>query len=82
MCGLACVVLHNLCIELGDLVPRKFDLTLYHASNRRLSPEEVRDILALRKTNEKHFEVNKKSRAAKVRNTLTANMWKEKEDSV
>ena len=38
--------------------------------------------LALRKTNEKHFEVNKKSRAAKARNALTANMWKEKEDSV
>ena len=37
MYGLACVVLHNLCIELGDLVPRKFDLTLDHASNKRLS---------------------------------------------
>ena len=82
MYGLACVVLHNLCIELGDLVPRKFDLTLDHASNKRLSPEEVRDILALRKTNEKHFEVNKKSRAAKVRNALTANIWEETEVSV
>ena len=82
MYGLACVVLHNLCIELRDLVPRKFDLTLDHASNKRVSPEEVRDILALRKTNEKHFEVNKKSRAAKVRNALTASMWKEKEHSV
>ena len=38
--GLACVVLHNLCIELGDLVPRKFDLTSDHSSNRRLSPGE------------------------------------------
>ena len=82
MYGLACVVLHNLCIELGDLVPRKFDLTLDQASNKRLSPEEVRDILALRKTNEKHSEVNKKSRAAKVRDALTANMWKEKKGSV
>ena len=56
-----------LCIERGDLVPRKFDLTLDHASNKRLSPEEVRDALALRSTSQKNFEVNKKSPALKVR---------------
>ena len=48
-----CIVLHNLCIERGYLVPRKFDLTLDHASNKRLSPEEVRDVIALRSTNQK-----------------------------
>ena len=80
--GLACVVLHNICIERGDLVPRKFDLTLDHASNKRLSPEEVRNVLVLRNTNQKNFEVNKKSKAEKVRKVLTAEMWKEKEDSV
>ena len=79
--GLACVVLHNLCIERGDLVPRKFDLTSNHASNKRLCSEEVRDALALRSTNQKNFEVNKKSQALKVRKALTAKMWKEKEDS-
>ena len=51
--GLACVVLHNLCIEHGDLVPRKFDLTSDHASNRRLSPVEVMDDLPLGSTNQK-----------------------------
>lgn len=76
--GLACVVLHIICIERGDLVPRKFD----HVSNKRLSPEEVRDVLVLRNTNQKNFEVNKKSAAEKVRKVLTAKMWKEKEDSV
>ena len=30
--GLACILLHNLCIERGNLVPRKFDLTSDHAS--------------------------------------------------
>ena len=51
--GLACVVLHNLCIEHSDLVPRKFDLTSDHASNRRLSPVEVMDDLPLGITNQK-----------------------------
>ena len=53
--GLACVVLHNICIERGDLVPRKFNLTLYHASNKCLSPEEVRNVLVLQNTNQKNF---------------------------
>ena len=51
--GLACVVLHNICIERGDLVPRKFDLTLDHTSNKHLSPEEVRNVLVLRNSNKK-----------------------------
>ena len=80
--GLASVALHNICIERGDLIPRKFDITLHHASNKRLSLEEVRNVLVLPKTNQKNFEVNKKSKAEKVQKVLTAEMWKEKEDSV
>ena len=57
-----CVVLDNLCIERVDLVPRKFDLTSDHASNRRLSPVHV---LALGSPNQNNFEVNKKSQALK-----------------
>ena len=49
-------MLHNLCIEHGDLVPRKFDLTSDHASNRRLSPVEVMDDLPLGSTNQKNLK--------------------------
>ena len=80
--GLVCVVLHNLCFESGDLFPRKFDLTTDHASNRRLIPGEVMDVLALRSTNKKNFEVNKKSEALKVQKAFTAKMWKENKDSL
>ena len=52
-------MLHNLCTERRDLVPRKSDLTLDHASNKRLSPEEVRDVLALRSTNQKTLKLTK-----------------------
>ena len=80
--SLVCVVLHNLCIERGDLVPRKFDLTSDHASNRRLSPGEVMHVLALGSTNQSNFEVNKKSQALKFWKALTTKMWKEKKDSL
>ena len=58
---------HNLCIERGDLFPSKFDLTLDHALNKRLSPGKERDALALRNTNQNNFEVNNKPQALKVR---------------
>ena len=45
--GLAGVAPHSLCIKHDKLAPRKFDLTLDHASNNPLSPEEVIDVLAL-----------------------------------
>ena len=67
-------MLHNLCIERGDLVLRKFCLTSDHASNKRLSPEEVKDALALRSTNQKNFQINKKSQALHVQKALTAKM--------
>ena len=67
-------MLHNPCIQRGDLVPRKFGLTLDHASNKRLSPEEVRNVLALQSTNQKKFKVNKKSQALKVRKAFTNKM--------
>ena len=76
---MACVVLHNICIECGNLFLRKFDLTLDHASNRRLSPGEVMNVLALGSTNQKNFEINKKSQALKA---FTAKMRKEKKDSL
>ena len=82
--GLACVVPHELCI----VVSRRFDFTSDHASNRRLSPEEVSDALALGSTNLRNFEVNKKCqaltvrKALTVRRALTAKMWKEKKDSL
>ena len=79
---MVCVALHDLYIERGDLVPRKFYLTLDHASSKHLSPEEVRNALALRSANQKNFEVNKISQTFKVQKALTAKMWKEKEDSL
>ena len=75
-------MLHNRCIERGDLVRRKFDLISDHASNRRLSRGEVMDALELGSTNRKNFEGNKKSEGLKIQTALTAKMWKEKKDSL
>ena len=77
--SLACVVLHNICIDRGDLIPRKFDLTLNHAENKRMTSEEVRDMLSLTNLKQKNFGIDRKSAAKAVRSALTKKFWKEKE---
>ena len=44
---LACVVLHNICIECGDVAARNWDLTVDPATNQRRTREEVRETLVL-----------------------------------
>ena len=43
--ALACVVLHNICIEKHDTVPRTFNLTLDPSSQKMRRQEDIRDIL-------------------------------------
>ena len=43
--GLTCVILHNICIDKGDLVPRKIDLTYDVAWNKRRESNQLGDLL-------------------------------------
>ena len=49
--GLACLVLHNLCIELGDMIPRNWDMTVDHATNKRIPQNKIRDVLLMNNIN-------------------------------
>ena len=54
--GLTRVILHNICIDKGDLVPRKFDLTYDKALNKPRESTELRDLLDLMDSNVKNFK--------------------------
>ena len=43
--ALACIVLHNVCFDRGDLIPTKYDITLNPISNKRRSSQEISDLL-------------------------------------
>ena len=43
--GFTCVILHNICIDKGDLVPRKIDLTYDVAWNKRRESNQLGDLL-------------------------------------
>ena len=64
---LACIVLHNICIEKGDSISRKLDLSYDKNDNTRKSPEELRRILKI---------VSSKS---SVRNNICDYLWNKKE---
>ena len=42
---LACIVLHNIYIEKEDLITQNLDFTYDSVTNRKISSEELRDIL-------------------------------------
>ena len=76
--GLACVVLRNLCIDKGDFIPRKFDLTFDHMANKCRDRTELRDILHLTNSNRPNYADVGRGRSIKVRNAITQIFWDEK----
>ena len=79
--GLACVVLHNICIEKGDLIPRKINLTFDDVTNKRRNSDDVRDLLDLINTGSKNYLLGKAD-AIRVRDALKLESWKETKNVV
>ena len=53
--GLAAIVLHNICLEMGDILPKSMDLTVDPPSNKRRDREEVAAILNLTSRNQRNY---------------------------
>ena len=68
--GLACVVFHNLCIDKEDIIPRKFDLSYDHVTNKRSGRAELRDMLNLTNSRLKNYDTGR-SEGVKVREAIT-----------
>ena len=75
--GLACVVLHNICIEKKDLITRNIDLSVDSAANKRRPSDEIRNILQMTNVNTRYFGENS-TQARKVRDYITNEFWEEK----
>ena len=74
---LAVVVLHNICLEMGDILPRSKDLTVDPATNKRRDREEVATILDLTDRNQRNYTRDKT--ATTIRESLTTFFWEEKQ---
>lgn len=77
--ALACLVLHNICIDLGDTLPRKLDLTIDPVTNQGRSRAKVRELLQMREC-EKIRDTS--YQGLLVRDALAEKFWLEKETGI
>lgn len=75
MAALACMILHNICIEKEDLISRNLDLSLDPSTNTRGSRQSIRELLHMTECNKSKDSCVK---AKAVRNALCELIWKER----
>jgi hypothetical protein len=74
--ALACMVLHNICLALGDTLPKKLDLTIDLATNEKRNREKIREVLQMRNCAKVR---DSSAQAENIRAALTEKLWLEKE---
>ena len=74
---LAAVALHNISLEMRDILPRSMDLTADPATNKRRDREEVAAILDLTDRNQRNYTGDKTATA--IRESLPTFFWEEKQ---
>ena len=73
---LACIVIHNICLEHGDTILTKLDLTIDPITNQKRDRKTIRDLLQMRNCK----PVKDSSKAANcIRNALSDKLWEEKQ---
>ena len=77
MFTLACMVLHNVYLEMGDTIPSKLDLSIDPTTNQTRDRQMIREILHIG-VSRKTFEIGG-CQANKIRNTLANKFWQERE---
>ena len=68
--GLACIVLHKLCIDKGGFTPTKLDLTSDHMTNACWERAEPWDVLHLTNSNRRDHANTGIGGSSKIRNTI------------
>ena len=72
---LTCIVLHNVCIDQGDSISKKLDLTLDPVTQERRNRVEIRELLQMRDCPKVK---NTSGAAQKIQNALSDKLWQEK----
>ena len=73
--ALACIVLHNVCIERCDVTWRKWDHSDDHTTNKRRPRAAIRQLLQMRHCRRARDSC---AQASKIRNALKVKFWQEK----
>ena len=71
------MVLHTICIDNGDTLPLKLDVTIDPSTCQKRNREHIRDILMMKSSAKTLDPV--KNEATKVRNAIKKKLWSELE---
>ncbi|XP_028418939.1 uncharacterized protein LOC114544521 [Dendronephthya gigantea] len=72
---LACIVLHNICIDKGETIPKSLDLTVNPATKQLRPRHIIRNLLHMTRS---HPMKSTTKSATLIRDALTKKFWKEK----
>ena len=67
---MCCIVLHNLCIDKEGIIPRKFNLSYDHVTNKRRDRAELRDMLNVTNSRLKNYDTGR-GKGVKVTEAIT-----------
>lgn len=76
---LACIVLHNICIDQGETVPKSLNLTVNPETQQSRPRDIIRNLLHMTRS---HSVKSTTKSAILIRNALTKKFWKEQETGV
>ena len=74
--ALACMVLHNVCLAMGDTIPKKLDLSIDPDTNKKRNREKIREVLQMQNCTKVQ---DSSSQGESVRAVLTEKLWLGKE---
>ena len=74
--ALACMVLHNICIDRKDSIPKKLDLSIDPSTNEKRDSTKVRELLQMRACRRIKDSLVE---AGRIRSALVEKLWLEKQ---
>ena len=77
--ALACVILHNICIDMGDTISKKLDISIDPATNQRRDRKQLRELIEMRACKSTRESC---PGAAKIRDCLADKLWLEKQTGI
>ena len=75
------MVLHNICLEKGDTIPKKLDPCIDHQTNEKRNRKELQEVLDIGLSWRRPFEFQGDSQANTIRAAITSKFWDEKESA-
>lgn len=77
--ALSCMVLHNICLDKKDTLPKKLDVSIDPRTNQKRDRKVICDLLLMGRNTQIFDPTN--NEAIAIREAITTKLWKELQNS-